>query len=294
MCKNKEKFTIKQFREQYSTEEACLNKVFSITYGDTKNCLKCGENITYKRVLNRRCFQCPKCKHQFYPCAGTIFEKSTTPLMYWFYAIFLFTVSKNGLSAYELQRQLGVTYKTAWRILNKLRSMLNNDENSFSGIVELDETYVGGKNKNRHHNKKFKYTKGRSYADKVPVFGILQRGGKVSAYVVPDVRTNTLKPIIYSKIQRGSTIMTDEWNSYNGLCYSYDHQFVNHGTGNYVKGDCWTNGLENFWSIVKRTINGSYIHVSRKYMQNYINECVFRFNNKNNKQIFDAMLSYVS
>lgn len=276
MCNNTKKYTIKQFREDYPTEEICLDKVFKLVYKDLIICPKCNCSVTYKRVSTRRCYQCPKCYNQLYPTAGTIFEKSTTPLMYWFYAIFLFTASKNGLSAMELQRQIGVTYKTAFRMLKQIRSMIKEDSSVMSGI------------------KRVAHSQGRSYKDKVPVFGILQRGGKVRAFTVDNVKSETLRPMIYSNIQKGSSIMTDEWTSYSGLSKHYNHEIVYHGRGQYVNGNCYTNGLENFWSIVKRTINGSYIHVSGKYMQYYINECVFRFNNRDNKQIFNQLVSCLS
>jgi transposase-like protein len=203
-------------------------------------------------------------------------------------------MSKNGLSACELQRHLGVTYKTAFRMLRQIRTLIENDESLFSGVVELDETYIGGKNKNRHHDKKVEHSQGRSYKDKKPVFGILQRGGKVNAYYVPNVRSATLKPIICDKVEVGSSLMTDEWNSYSGLSAYYDHQICYHGRKQYVNGDCSTNGLENFWSIVKRSINGSYIHISKKYLQLYLNEFVFRFNNRDSPNLFSDLLGCLS
>lgn len=295
MCKGTKKSGIIQFQAQFSTEEKCLDHVFKLTNPNLSNCLKCGEDITYRRVLKRKCYQCPKCKHQLYPCAGTIFEKSTTPLNIWFHVAFSFVKSKNGLSAKEVERQTGVSYTTALRMLKLIRIMLGNDNDNFlSGTIELDETYIGGKNKNRHRDKKFQYSRGRSFQDKVPVFGLLERNGFVNAYVVPDTRAETLTPIIYSKINRTSTIMTDEYKAYSQIKKYYKHEIVSHGKGQYVKGDCWTNGLENFWSIVKRTINGSYVHVSRKYMQLYINECVFRYNHRNNKDILNIMFSLLA
>ncbi|MNT14406.1 ISXO2-like transposase domain protein [compost metagenome] len=298
MCKNKNKYTIKQFREEYPDDDACLNKIFKLTYGDMTECPKCGCTKSFVRVKTRQCYQCPKCYYQVFPCAGTVFHRTRTPLTYWFFAIFLFTISKNGLSACELQRHLGVTYKTAFRMLKQIRTLITNDDSIMSGVIELDESYVGGKNKNRHKDKKVKNSQGRAYKDKSPVFGILERSeegtSRVIAYTVPDVKSQTLKPLIYDKVEAGSAIMTDEWNSYTGLNKDYEHGICFHGRGNYVSGEnneVYTNGLENFWSTVKRGINGSYIHVSPKYLQLYINEFVFRFNNRNSPEMFNDLIN---
>lgn len=287
------KYTIKDFNEQYPDEDTCLNKVFKVLYGDMECCPKCKTKSRFTKVKNRKCFQCSKCRKQIYPCKGTIFEKSDTSLHTWFFAIFLFSCSKNGMSAKELQRLTGVTYKTAWRMLKEIRSCLTDDGEGLSGLVELDETYVGGKNKNRHKVKRIKNTQGRSYKDKYPVFGMLERGSKVKAWSVPDVTSQTLNPFIHHYIDKGSIVCTDEWTSYYGLDKHYKHEVVFHGKGNYVNGDYHTNGMENFWSIVKRTINGSYISVSRKYLQYYINECVFKYNHRESDQMFRVMLNTI-
>lgn len=290
----KNKFTIKQFREQYSNDEACLDKIFGLTYGSMNHCPDCGNNKPYKRVSNRRCYQCTKCYKQIYPTAGTIFEKTRTPLTYWFFTIFLFTVSKNGLSACELQRHLGVTYKTAFRMLQQIRKLISNDEGILSGIVECDETYVGGKNKNRHWDKKVKNSQGRAFIDKAPVFGMIERGGRVIAYHVPDVKSSTIKPIIFDKVKVGSSLMTDEFNIYRGLGSRYRHEICDHGKGQYTNGSASTNCMENMWSNLKRTINGSYIHVSKKHLQLYINEAVFRYNNRGKEDMFNELLMCLS
>lgn len=291
------KYSIQQFREEYSNEEVCLDKVFKLRYDNLSECPHCNETVTFRRVSTRRCYQCPKCYHQLFPCAGTIFEKSRTPLMYWFYAMFLFSASKNGLSASELERQLGVTYKTAFRMLRQIRILLSNkDIFAFDEITETDETYIGGKQKNKHKDKRVANTQGRSAIDKTPVFGMLKRGGKVKAFVVPDTSSFSLKPIIYKYVKQGSTIFTDEWKAYKGLSKFYNHSFVEHGKKNYAKeGGVTTNGIENFWSILKRTLHGSYVSVSPKYLQLYVNEVCFRFNSRfADKPTFDVLLNYLS
>lgn len=290
-------YTIKQFRLDFPDENACLDKVFSLTYPKLEACPKCGESSKFRRVPTRRCYQCPKCYHQLYPCAHTIFDKSRTPLSYWFYAMFLFTASKNGISACELQRQLGVTYKTAWRMLKHIRILLANDDHDLfttDSIIECDETFVGGKNKNRHKDKKFKYSQGRSFKDKVPVLGMLERGGQVKAVVLSDTSSKSIKPHLYNNIPVGTKVMSDEWSAYTGIGRYYDHTIVDHSKKVYVNGDTTTNGIENFWSVLKRTFNGSYIHISKKYMQLYVDECVFRFNHRKDDAIFLSLLNCLS
>lgn len=280
------KYTITNFRKDFPDNDACLNKVFELQYRGQKRCEKCGCDFSYKRVKNRQSFQCKTCNHQVYPCKGTIFENSKTPLLYWFYAIFIFTVSKNGVSAKEIERQLGVTYKTAWRMLKHIRILMSSPVEIGSGSMELDETFVGGLNKNRRADKKVKNSQGRSFKDKTPVFGMFERETKqVKAFVVPNTRRASIQPIIYSEIQEGVNVYTDEWIAYKGIGKHYNHQFVDHSKKQYSDGDNTTNRIENFWSVFKRTIKGSYIKVSRKYMQLYVNESVFRFNNRE-KPIF--------
>lgn len=278
------KYTINQFRKDFPDDDVCLDKLFSLKYGKLECCPNCNKKANFKRIITRKCYQCKSCYYQLYPCADTVFEKTRTPLLLWFYTIYLFTTSKNGLSAYELQRQIGVTYKTAWRMLKQIRILLSQQEvNLFEGTVEMDETFVGGKNKNRHKDKKVKNNQGRSFKDKTPVFGILQRNGNVRAIVVTDTTGATLKPLIYNYVKIGSNIMTDEWKAYQGLYRHYNHSFVEHCKGSYSIDNVTTNRIENFWSVLKRTLNGSYISVSKKYLQLYVNEVAFRYNNRNSK-----------
>jgi len=315
MSKDIKKFTIKQFREQFSDDNACLDYIFNLKYSNKSKCSKCGHTKSYVRVKNRRCYQCSKCSYQVYPTANTILHKSTTPLTYWFFTIFLFTISKNGLSACELQRHLGVTYKTAYRMLQKIRVLITDKQGSdlFEGIVESDETFVGGKNKNRHKDKKVKNSQGRSFKDKTPVLGIIKRSeydyisdvsGKqikvitnpsfVKCFVVNNTSRKSIQPILHRTVKYNSTLMTDEWIAYEGLNRYYNHGIVDHSKRQYVNGDVTTNAIENFWSIVKRTINGSYIHVSKKHLQLYVNEIAFRFNNRYNSKMFYTLVNYLS
>ncbi len=200
-------------------------------------------------------------------CAGTVFEKSRTPLTLWFYAMYLFTTSRHGVAAKELQRQLGVTYKTAWRMAHELRKHMANSDNHepLSGHVEIDESYVGGKHKGGK--------RGRGAPGKTIVFGMLERQGSVRAGPVPNVRRKTLEPLIYGNVQRGSVISTDELKSYARLYEApFRHGSVNHSRGEYVRGIHHVNSLEGYWSQLKRSIRRTHVHVSRKHLWKYVSE----------------------
>lgn len=209
-------------------------------------------------------------------------------------------VPQKGISSVQLSKDIGVTQKTAWFMLHRIRKALgidndktdddkNDDEGKLDGTVEVDETFIGGKNKNRHADKKVKACQGRSFKDKVPVFGMFQRGGRVIAMVVQDTKSNTLFQAIHDNVKEGSNLYTDEWNYSAGVDTLYNHRNVNHGAGFYGSGDLTTNHIEGFWALVKRSIMGIYYHWSKKHMQRYIDECVYRFNTRllSDKERFD-------
>jgi transposase-like protein len=232
-----------------------------------------------------------KCKGNKYKCKNTgkyftiknigLFKNSNLKLIDWFIAIWLFTSHKGGLSSMQLQRELNVTQKTAWFILKRLRECSKfENKHTLSGEVEIDETYVGGKNKNRHADKKVKRSQGRSFKDKVPVLGMIQRGGKVIAHVVKSVGADQLEPIIFKTIDAFETVYTDEWKAYNNLHEFYNHSIVNHGKKEYVNGNTSTNCIENFWTRVKGAIIGVYRVTSKKHLQLYMNEFVFKHNTR--------------
>ena len=215
---------------------------------------------------------------------GTFMEGSNIPLTDWFIAAYLMTSSKNGINTTQLRVYLDVSKKTAWFMLQRIRqAFVQNPTEKFDGVVEVDETYVGGKNKNRHRNKKVKHSQGRSTKDKAPVFGILQRDGKVFVKVVKNVGWKVLTGNMLRKIKAGSTIYSDEYSAYQrvfGKAKAFTHKIVVHGKGNYVNGDVHTNNIEGFWNITKDAVCGTYNHVSRKYLQRYCDEVSFRFNNR--------------
>ena len=279
-------WTAHSFFKHFSDDDKCLDHLFKTRFGADPFCPKCGEIGKFHRLKKMPAYTC-NCGHHIHPMVGTPFAKSRTPLQKWFYAMFLFTTTRHGVPAKELQRQLGVTYKTAWRMGHEIRKFMadTDGERPLNGTVEVDETYVGGK---RSGGKR-----GRGAPGKTVVFGMLERDGDVMAKVVPNVRKKTLHPIIKENVEKGSTVNSDELASYNGLDNAgFEHETVNHGAGEYVDGDCHVNGLEGFWARLKLSIRGTHVHVSRKHLQNYVKEFEYRYNRrKRPEKMFDELLA---
>lgn len=264
----------------FNSEEVCRKYLEKLIWNDVPKCPHCSNNEVYRFSDGKR-FKCKKCLKKFTVTVGTVLENTKIPLQKWMLAVYLVTTTKKGVSSVQLSKDIDVTQKTAWFILQRIREMVGvKNIEPFEGIVEVDETFVGGKNKNRHSDKKIKNSQGRSFKDKTPVFGILQRGGRVLSMKVEDTKARSLKPIIYRYVKPGSNIMSDEWWGYRGLGRTYNHQMVFHGRYQYVNGECYTNGLENYWSLVKRNIHGVYHNISRKHMNRYCAEFDFRYNNR--------------
>jgi transposase len=269
------KFTIKDFNEQFKTDADCLQYLFNQRFPNGGTCEKCAKTDCFYPVTDRKCYACSWCGFQVSPTAGTIFHKSPTSLKTWFHAMFLITASRNGVSAKELQRQTGVTYKTAWRINHQIRQLMNEKPNLFTGTVEADETYIGGKRKGKA---------GRGAKAKTPVIGVLERGGDVVAKATPDCSSVSLVTNIAKTTKLGATVMTDEWRGYASLgAIGFDHKTIKHKDGNYVDGDIHTNGIESFWAQLKRSINGTFHHVSSKHLQKYLNEFSYRHNHRHSE-----------
>jgi transposase-like protein len=280
------RFTIKDFNTKFPDDDACLEWLKQNRCPQGITCPKCQKITKHHKVTGRPVYACDFCGHQISPMAGTIMEKSATPLKLWFYAMFLMASTRCGISAKQLERELGVTYKTAWRIFKQIRSMLTDDVVMEGSSVEADETYIGG----RRHGKR-----GRGAEGKTPVFGIAQRQGKVIAKVVPNVQANTLLPIIKERVLQKSTVYTDELPSYDKLpVLGYQHKRIHHASKVYVMGDIHTNTIDGFWSLVKRGISGVYHAVSAKYLPNYLNEYAFRYNRRQQEQsMFESFLAQV-
>ena len=270
----KAKYTIKDFQKQFKNDDDCLSYIFNHRFPNLKG---------YYKVVGRRSYA-DRHGNQIYPTAGMIFHKSPTSLKSWFYAIFLMSQSKNGVSAKELERHLGVTYKCAWRIQKQIRAIMKQGKSPLSGIVEVDETYVGGKRKG---------TRGRGAEGKTPIVGMVQRDSDLKASVVDNVKSSTILPMINENVKKGTRLMTDEFKSYRrARFYGFKHETVEHGIKEYVRGNNHTNTIEGFWSQLKRSIKGTYHHVSRKHLQSYVDEFAFRYNRrKSETPMFSHLLN---
>lgn len=288
-----QKFTYKEFLVLYPNDLVCLDKFFKWKYGKEKECPKCTKPFKYYKMKVRKVYECAWCGHGICPLADTIFHKSCTSLQSWFLAIFLFAKSKNGISAKELQRLIGVTYKCAWRMCKQIRSLFNENLDKLKGIVEIDETYVGGKESNKHKDKKTPDNQGRSLKTKSAILGAVQREGNIVTKVVTNTQSSVIKPFIRENICITAQIKTDEYAVYNSVStMGYAHAAVDHGRGEYVNGDTHTNTLEGFWSQLKRSINGTYHFVSPKYLQTYVDEFAYRYNHRDDEMpLFFQILS---
>ena len=272
--------TFYQFQKQFPDDEACLHHIMVKRYGGTEiDCPKCGAHGKFYRLTRDRAYLCQHCKHHIYPCAGTLMHRTRLPLHKWFYAMFLFTTTRHGVSAKELERQLDVSYPTAWRMGHLIRKHMTDTDGEWplggsgGGEVEADETYIGGRTTGGK--------RGRGAPNKTIVFGMIERDGDVMANVVPNVRKRTLQAFISENVEPGSTVHTDELKSYGGLAaIGYTHQTVNHGAGEYVRGSCHVNGIEGFWARLELSIRGTHVHVSRKHLQKYVKEFEFRYNRR--------------
>ena len=286
------KYSFKQFQSQYSDDDACLDAIMERRYGHIDCCPKCGFESKLTRIEGRRAYACQEGCH-IYPCAGTVFEKSTTSLTSWFHAMYLMTATRNGVSAKELERQLGVTYKCAWRIGHKIRELMDarnksNTPSKLSGHVEIDETFIGGYQKTK---------KGKlQNTNKTVVFGMVKREGDLKAHVVPNTKGRTLIPLIKDNIEKGSTISSDDWRPYRKLSdHGYNNGRVKHQFDQWRNGIHHTNSIEGFWSHLKRGIRSTHTSVSAGYLQNYVNEFTFRYNYRHDPaNMFRRLLTQIS
>ena len=277
-------YTLKDFQKQFPDDAVCLEWLKNRLYPDGIFCDTCQAVTKHHRVKSRPSYSCDHCGHHVHPTADTIFHKSPTPLTTWFYAVYLMASTRCGISAKQIQRETGVTYKTAWRMFKQIRSTLTDDKaNPIGGLgrkVEMDETYFGSRSEG---------TRGRG-TKKTPIVGMVQRKGEVRAFVAADVKQDTLRGYIREHVLPRTMVFTDDYPSYNGLdARGYKHQRINHSEKVYVVGDIHTNTIEGFWSLIKRGIGGVYHNVGRHYLQTYLNEYSFRYNRR-----FDVQPMFVS
>jgi transposase-like protein len=277
-------YTMKDFQKQFPDDATCLEWLKNRLYPDGIFCDACQAITKHHRVKSRPSYSCDHCGHHVHPTADTIFHKSPTPLTTWFYAVYLMASTRCGISAKQIQRETGVTYKTAWRMFKQIRSMLTDEASGpiggFGRKVEMDETYYGSRSEGK---------RGRG-TDKTPVVGMVQRKGQVRAFVAADVKSDTLRGLIKEHVLPRTMVFTDDFKSYNGLgARGYTHHRINHSEKVYVNGDVHTNTIEGFWSLIKRGIGGVYHNVGRHYLQTYLNEYSFRYNRR-----FDVQPMFVS
>jgi transposase len=267
------KYTFKQFQAEYPDDAACLRAIMLEQYGGTEfPCPACGVDSKFHPMTKRRAFACQECGHHIYPCVGTIFEKSRTNLTKWFFAMYLMTSTRHGVAAKELERQIGCTYKTAWRMAHELRKLMATADvgGPLSGHVEIDETVIGGKQDPQERREKG--------TNKTIVMGLLERDGIVRAAPISDTTSRTLVPIVRNHVLPGSTVSTDEWRGYHRLADTYKHGHVTHSTKEYARGIHHVNSLEGHWSLFKRAVRGTHVHISAKHMWKYVSEFSMRRN----------------
>jgi transposase len=294
------RYSVRDFHAEFSNDAACLDYVKEQRWPNgVTRCAKCGVDRKHYRVGNRTAYACDHCGHHIYPLAGTIFEKTSTPLKTWFYAMYLMGSTRCGISAKQIQRETGVTYKTAWRMFRNIRSLLSEGDLQLEGpTVEVDETYYGGVRK---------WERGRPMRGdkkKTPVVAIVQRKGKVVAKAVKDVTGKSLLGLIRKHVVPGSVIYTDELGAYQGIATMrgrdgqparYRHSTVKHSAKEYVRGQVHTQTVEGLWSLIKRGIGGVYHSVSQDYLQSYLDEYCFRYNRRHmGNQQFRSILERAS
>jgi transposase-like protein len=279
--------SLPQLLDFFKDEAKCTQYFEQMVWGGNPVCPHCKAEKPYKTKVGYKCSN-NQCYKKFTVKVGTILENSKIPLRMWFAAIFLTSTHKRGINSVQLATDLGVTQKTAWFMLHRIREMMKDKEEKpvgdITGIVEVDEAYIGGTEQNRHRIKRqnpsnpgFSFD-GKPYNFKKIVIGIIERGGNVVLKHVPDVIGAW--SLVNEKVIKNSTIVTDKASIYNALGFEYDHHTINHSKEQYVDGDVHTNTIENYWSVLKRTIDGTYIQVSKKHLQAYLNESSARFNTR--------------
>lgn len=298
--------TLFEFEERFPDDAACLDWLVARFYPNGRDglifCSKCNRETKHYRVAKRTCYECQFCGHQEYPMRGTIFEGSSTSLRLWFYAIYVMASTRCGISAKQLEREIGVSYPTAHRMFKQIRSLLGQDDDFLSGTVEMDESYIGMKQKWMHRNDPRRTGSGGGRgAGKQAVFGMAQRRtegspGKIIAKVVDDASGRSLLPHVKTKVLPESTVYTDEWAPYDNLgTMGYSHSRVHHAERVYVSGDVHTNTVEGFWATLKGGLRGAYHGVSTTHLQSYLDEFAFRYNSRENPVgMFDAFLNRIT
>lgn len=277
-----DKYGLRELRAEFPNDDACLEYLF-----DTLHSRECSCGGKYARVKGRKKFQCGKCRFQIAPMAGTIFEKSSTPLSLWFHAVLVFSNAKSGISAKQMERELNVTYKCAYRILKLIRHCVEQDDDKLDGDIEMDEGFIGGRGEGGKYNKNYK----RVMREKAKVIAAIQRGGRMRAKQVTDISAMNIWQFLDDNIKNENTrLLTDGSNRYDIAASGYKRESVNHSKKIFVRGDVHVNSVEWFWSHVKKSIKGTFKSVSKAELQSYLDAFVWHYNNRDNDRARFASL----
>jgi transposase-like protein len=277
--------TLQQAIKYFSDEQVCIDTIAALRWPKGPVCPNCAGTGHYYLATQKR-WKCKGCKKQFSVKVGTIFEDSPISLDKWLVALWMLVNCKNGISSYEVARDLGITQKSAWFVMHRLRLALHDKTfGKLGGEVEADETYIGGAARFMHADKKKRLKGATGWVGKTAVMGVLERKGKVRTSVLPNVYRSTLQDKVKENVELGSKVFTDASSGYTGLHAEYIHNVIDHAQA-YVKGNIHTNGLENFWSLLKRGLKGTYISAEPFHLFRYLDEQSFRFNNRATKDNF--------
>lgn len=270
-----------ELTQAFDTEDKALKHLKKVRWQGKPYCPHCKHNKVYK-FKDGKLYKCASCRKKFTVTVGTIFEDSKIPLRKWFMAIYLITSHKKGISSLQLSKDIGVTQKTAWFILHRLRlaTRIKSFNEPLKNTVEVDETYIGGKERKKRWSRRRRKTQGRTLETKTPVLGLVERKGRIKAFKIENVKRSTLHKKVIDNVVFGSKIMSDDFKSYRKLDMAYKHDFIAHSEFQYVRGECHTNTIEGFFSLLKRSILGIYHFVSPKHIERYLVENTFRYNTK--------------
>src|SRR6266478_1969891 len=284
--------TLAEFLEYFKDEQIVRDHFTAIRFRNGEYCPHCGHGKVHLFSNGKR-YRCGKCKKDFTIITGTVFGESKLPLKKWFIAIYLLSTTSKGISSVQLAKHVGVTQKTGWFMDHRIRKAMKQNKGLLFGTIEVDESFLGGFEKNKHKSKRLHI--GTGGVSKTPVLGIRSRGGELRTRVVQTVRAQELQEHIQNTVASGETVYTDNWLGYKGL-KGYAHTAINHSDGHYVQGIAHTNGIESFWALFKRGYHGIYHYMSPKHLQRYLDEFTFRFNRQKTpmQNVFSSVVENVA